>query len=353
MATGIRTTERAVPEAMPRRSGFTLVELLVVISIIGLLTAIAVPTIFNAVASARNAKTKSEIDLLQMALMNYKNEYGSFPPANMGPINPGTGYGPLWLTPTTTPAKTPAQVNTSHPAYKHLVRIFPRLSEATSGASSPYYTMSRMSPAQALVFWLQGFYENPEYPITNGGTPGTRKRMFDFDEARLYAASMPYSFNKTSPQTFSARSSSTPSAEEKACPVYFTGHPSAGLPYVYFDSRGFDNASYADIFYAARSVTGDDSVAYPYINAIPPANPTWGQAHCAGETFQIIAAGKDGLFGAVQAVFPKATGSSFTAINGTTYPYVDDKVNAPGHADNLVNFADRAMADAIEALKSQ
>jgi type II secretory pathway pseudopilin PulG len=349
------------------------VELLVVISIIGLLTAIAVPTIFGAIASARNAKTKAEIDLLQMALMNYKNEYGSFPPANMGPINPATGYGPLWLTPATNPSRTPPQVNTAHPAYKHLVRIFPRLSEfaqdtTVSGVlyESPYKYMAQMSPAQALVFWLQGFYENPEYPLTNGGTsyvtpnPGNRKRLFDFDDARLYAASMPYSFNVSTPQTFAARSSTTPSAAEKAFPVYFTGHPSAGLPYVYFDSRGFDNASVPDVFYAARNVSGDDSVAYPYINALPPPNPTWGQQHCVGETFQIIAAGKDGSYGTVQAVFPRATGtqySFFATINGVSASqsrfYIDDKANAPGHADNLTNFADRALADAIEALKQQ
>jgi prepilin-type N-terminal cleavage/methylation domain-containing protein len=349
------------------RDGFTLVELLVVISIIGMLTAIAVPTIFSAVASARNAKTKAEIDMLQMALMNYKNEYGSFPPANMGPTNPATGYGPLWLTPTTNPARPTPQVNTAHPAYKHLVRIFPRLSEETTGLNSPYYTMSRMSPAQALVFWLQGFYENPEYPLTNGGPgfsyyspqPGTRKRLFDFDESRLYAASMPYEFglNPATSQTFSSRSSSIPSTEEKACPVYFTGHPSAGLPYAYFDSRCYDREPGMDVCYAATNViTGDSSRAFPYITATPPASPTWGQAHTAGETFQLIAAGKDGSYGTIQAAFPKSVGTRYSiTYSGTTYPffYADDKTNAGGHPDNVVNFADRALADAIEALKTQ
>ena len=169
------------------RSAFTLVELLVVVAIIGMITAIAVPTIFGAIASARNAKTKSELDMLHMAFMNYKNEYGSFPPANMQG---------LWVS---------NQVNKSHAVYKHLVRSYPRLNEVTSGASSPYLAMSQLSPAQALVFWLYGFYENPEYPLTNGNSPGNRKKFFDFDESRLYAASI-YLFDGT-PQAFAARGS--------------------------------------------------------------------------------------------------------------------------------------------------
>jgi prepilin-type N-terminal cleavage/methylation domain-containing protein len=327
----------------PSPKGFTLVELLVVIAIIGMLTAIAVPTIFSAVASARNAKTKAEIDMLQMAVMNYKNEYGSFPPANMSGLWSGSA------------------VNTNHVAYKHLVRVFPRLSEATSGANSPYYTMSRMSPAQALVFWLQGFYENPEYPLTNGGSsltspnPGSRKRLFDFDETRLYAAKMPYDHDGPDYQAFAPRNSDAFTAEEKALPVYFTGHPSSGLPYVYFDSRCYDKTPSQDVSYRARTANGDESVAFPYITATPPPSPTWGQCHAAGETFQLIAAGKDGLYGQVQVAFPRATGNSYTPppSGAPSYPYADDTASAPGHADNIVNFAERALADAIEALKAK
>ena len=319
------------------RSAFTLVELLVVIAIIGMLTAIAVPTIFGAVAAARNAKTKAEIDMLHMALMNYKNEYGSFPPSNMGPTTIG-GVG-LWNFSTDA-------LNTSHPAYKHLVRLFPRLSEDRT-ATGPYKLMARMSPAQALVFWLYGFYENPEYPITNRGAAGTRKKLFDFDESRLYAASN-YLFDGTA-QTFAARGTADASTMSPY-PVYFTGHPTCGLPYVYFDSRCYDNGPAADIQYKATSVNGDSSIAFSYINSLPPPNPTWGQQHMAGETFQLIAAGKDGLYASAQAAFPTTT--AYTT-NGSTYPSVKDLVNGKGHADNITNFADRPLTNAIEALTSQ
>jgi prepilin-type N-terminal cleavage/methylation domain-containing protein len=62
------------------RGGFTLVELLVVIIIIAILAAIAVPAVMRATATAQNARIKTEIDMLHMAIQQYKNEYGSYPP---------------------------------------------------------------------------------------------------------------------------------------------------------------------------------------------------------------------------------------------------------------------------------
>jgi len=311
-----------------------------VIAIIAMLAALVVPAVFSAIASTRNAKTKAEVDMLHMALMNYKNEYGSFPPANMKNLWDSTS--------------SPNQVNKSHPAYKHLAKIFPRLSELTT-AAGPYDEISQLSPAQALVFWLRGFYDNPEYPLTNGGTPGTRKKLFEFDEMRFYACST-YLFDGT-PQTFASRGSSGAAGMSADNPVYFTGHPSCGLPYVYFDTRCYDNAPASDIAYAATNAAGDSSIASTYINSLPVANGTWAQQHMAGDTFQIIAAGKDGLYGNSvinQAAYPTTTAYTLTWLgNARTYVPVTDPVNGKGHADNLTNFADRQLADAIESLKSK
>jgi prepilin-type N-terminal cleavage/methylation domain-containing protein len=318
------------------RGGFTLVELLVVIGIIAMVSAIAVPTIFGAVASARNAKTKAEVDMLHVALMNYKSEYGSFPPANMSG---------LWNCQTN-------KLNTGHAAYKHLVKIFPRIAEDPSAAGE-YPKLATMSPAQALVFWLSGFYQNPEYPLTNQGAPGSRQKFFDFDESRLYAASV-YFVNCTRvAQTFAPRGSPE-AASMSPYPVYFTGHQSAGLPYVYLDSRCYSNAP-VDVFYQAVSTQGDATRAYPYFNAFPPSNGTWGQQHMNADTFQLIAPGKDGTYGESVAVFPRGAGVTYQfSFDGSTYvpPYADDKSNSAGHLDNITNFADRPLADAIEALKS-
>jgi len=58
---------------------FTLVEILVVISIIGLLAGLALPAIQGAQTAARKGKAKAEMQSILTALKAYQNEYGRMP----------------------------------------------------------------------------------------------------------------------------------------------------------------------------------------------------------------------------------------------------------------------------------
>jgi prepilin-type N-terminal cleavage/methylation domain-containing protein len=64
-----------------RKKGFTLVELLVVVAIIGILSTILIPNVREHMRRAKVAKTKSMISSLEMVVVAYKNDFGKYPPS--------------------------------------------------------------------------------------------------------------------------------------------------------------------------------------------------------------------------------------------------------------------------------
>jgi type II secretion system protein G len=74
--------------------GFTLIELLVVISIIGVLVTLGVGGTALIIDQAKKAKTKSTIQMLEMALSQYKGDFGIYPDDDPPeyPFNVLTGY---------------------------------------------------------------------------------------------------------------------------------------------------------------------------------------------------------------------------------------------------------------------
>ncbi len=70
---------RCSPTRLRRRAGFTLVELLTVIAIIGILAGILIPTVSFAIKSARSAKSKVQLANLVSMCEMYHQEYKYWP----------------------------------------------------------------------------------------------------------------------------------------------------------------------------------------------------------------------------------------------------------------------------------
>jgi general secretion pathway protein G len=65
-------------------AGFTLLELLVVMVIIGLLVGYVAPNYFSAVGKSEVKATRAQVDALQKALVAYRLDVGAYPSTSLG-----------------------------------------------------------------------------------------------------------------------------------------------------------------------------------------------------------------------------------------------------------------------------
>jgi general secretion pathway protein G len=67
-----------------RRSGFTLIEMLVVVLMIGMLAALVAPSVFRNVGASKQAAARSQIELLGAALDAYRLDNDMYPTTAQG-----------------------------------------------------------------------------------------------------------------------------------------------------------------------------------------------------------------------------------------------------------------------------
>ncbi len=178
--------------------GFTLVELLVVITIIGILAALITVAAIGALKKAQQTRIKAEVDQIATALEDYKNKTTAYPPNSQTDAG-----GPLDENGILNDVRRHIQQLTGRTAETaDLARVLTGL-QASDTTRYPRPLPGGIAAGEAVVFWLGGFSADPKYPISGDGGPSydvstisatdrrkadpieSRKWVFPFDVSRL------------------------------------------------------------------------------------------------------------------------------------------------------------------------
>jgi prepilin-type N-terminal cleavage/methylation domain-containing protein len=382
---------RFTPSTGATRRAFTLVELLVAITIIGILMGIAIPAITAALRTARESSVRTEVETLSQAIEAYKLKYGDYPPDffdwNVVVRHYRKAFPDI--------ATEELAILRDQCANRHDVN---QGATGTSLRHDPY----RIDRAEALVWNLGGFSSDPQRPFTGPGGPlqlkttlanatrithygnyaynGTRDNaLFDFDLARLtigeYNTGLLTALSTEEPTNQPATSETQQGNDYvDIFPVFL--RETGRSPYVYFDSRTYGsedhtapNAGDSVNHYEPPAGNGWGGLR-PYLSdqRVAPTERTVQLAGGGGlqfmnnNTFQIMHGGLDDIFGVIlrdnssperPVYFAYPSGQAYV-INGATAPptaieYLgkgyqetsDASVGAASnfHLDNLTNFA--------------
>lgn len=365
-----------------RSSGFTLIELMVVIVIIVLLVALLLPAIAGALRSARNATVSSEMSALAQALADFRSKYSAYPPSRILLSEAGT-----YTTDAATQTYARGATDLTDGALaarsvQWLRRLWPRVQLGVGTLANPpiaptiagplgFYDFNGNGKAdgpyvltgdECLVFFLGGIptratvQGSPSYGV-NGFH---RNPINPFVAPTVYVGGVPkYTFGNRLAPLYDFKTSRLVDLDDDGMPS-LADPLGAGKPYAYFSAYGSGGYDPGDVDFPAEAsdegvapitlqfrvafpVRGGGNVAQsaapnPYTTTATTATPV---AWEAPQTYQILSAGADGLYG---------VGGQYVARADAPLPYdaaASTPASEPGlrarERDNLTSWSGQRL----------
>lgn len=298
-----------------RRRGFTLVEILIVIAILGILAGLLAVGVNAARVAILKQAQKFEIEMIAQAVERYREKYGDYPPdGSSWPIMEAHLRKAF-------PNILISELNLLNPALSASNGYIRNDNDVPYGSYTPSFPQGYprvFDPAEALVFFLGGFSSDPQRPLTGPGGPFAASGMgyiyntqrengfFEFKTSRLTLADNGVS---TDESVFEQKiTNSSTALPPDLLPVYIGAGPSieqGGRPIVYFDSRTYlistpTGGAYFN-FYTPGTVGDPDNINYARPFLSKDKNTTTSnvaQYFANNRTFQIMNAGYDKFYGA-------------------------------------------------------
>jgi general secretion pathway protein G len=363
-----------------RPGGFTLIEILLVIVIIGLLAALLLPAINSAITKAKEAAVSSEVNLLAQAMASFKSKYGDYPPSRILLVENGnyTAY----MTTATTASPIAADISVAQLAQRSIAalrKFFPRMAISTNGSNplipngvgaltgwydfngngtldtTPYVLDGR----ECLVFFLggvpnytaagfaggmSGFSRNPQNPFLNniiGNVNFSNNRatpFFEFAGNRLVFLPEELSGTKT-PTGIPGYGDSNSTTLNPNFYAYFSAY--GGSNYDPNDVNAYEpgNPSSFEMDVNGNPISLNFLVNFPVltgppnVTSSPAPNPytnsitTAAVSYFTPNSFQILSPGADAHYGTGGQYTPDASVTLPTNGNDRSY-----------EQDNLSNF---------------
>lgn len=361
-----------------RRGGFTLVELLVSIAIIGMLMSLTSVAVWKVIQSVKSAKITVEVDQLAQAMQSYKEGQIQFPPC-MGIIdvtarriqflrhlsvaypncNYGTAIGNFTNTKTGIRAKVMGITPTASSNWSY---------NYVSDSGIQRLDLDTLDQAESLVFWLGGF----PTPVNSSGVPVATQRLFGLhrdsdDPLKRDTSVIVESLRYRTDPLFGFDQTRLVDNDQDGWLEYAPLAPKLGAstaPYVYFDSATYNlSVDQSTVLHWCYPRIGDATnpgpvdlflkfgVAAPMADYFDMSgtNPTrWAKPN----GFQIICGGLDGEYSKPGVDLPSCqripifpSGFVFERGSGSTLYRTQTAYSIPDY-DNVTNLSTKTLEGA-------